>query len=185
MELASTTLDALPNLAGHWRSTLGTDEVVDTGLDHRERVLDVAALRESGAEESSVESNQDPRAALEEDGRKQEADPEEDLETGDDGHGHVIVLLDEAANSVRQGVGREGRLRARGCGRGKNLGRNDRGDHVGASVGRDVENRVDGVGEHGQRILGHEEPNEGHGCRATLAMCSHQRSLSVPKRLRT
>jgi hypothetical protein len=182
VELTSTTLDTVPDLSCGRRSALGTDEVIDTGLEHGERVLDVAALRESGAQECSVDGNQDPRAALEENSREQQADPKEDLEAGHDRHGHVVVLLNEGANSVRKRVSTVRRLRVRRAGGGDDLGGDDGGDQVGASVGRDVEDRVDAVGQQSERVLGHEEPDQSHDC---FCLVSDIRHASAPGRLHT
>ena len=117
------------------------------------------ALGETGAEESGVEDNQDPRPALEEDGRQENAHPEGDFEGRHNRHGHVVVGLNELADSVGNGVA--GRLGAgRSTSRGLD-GLNGR-DDVLAEVGRDVENRVDSVREHGEGVLGAEQPDQGH-----------------------
>lgn len=178
VELPSTALDTVPDLSCGRRSTLGTDEVIDTGLEHGEGVLNVAALRKSGAQEGGVDGNQDPRPALEQDSREQQADPKKDLEAGHDRHGHVIVLLNEGANSVRKRVSTVLRLRVRRARGGDDLGRDDGGDQVGAGVGRNVEDRVDAVGQHSERILGHEEPDQSHDCfLVSLAIVLTQRLL--------
>lgn len=91
VELPGTALDALPDLARSRGRALGSDEVIDAGLDLAERVLDVAALREARTQEGGVDGQQDPRPALEQDGGEQQTDPEEDLEAGDDRHGCIVV----------------------------------------------------------------------------------------------
>ncbi len=95
MELSRGRLDGLPYLTGPGRGALGTDKVVEAGLELGERVLDVAALSIAGAEESGVDSEQDPRAALEENGPQNKANPQQNLEPRNDRHGAVIVLLNE------------------------------------------------------------------------------------------
>ena len=166
MELPRAVLDSVPNLAGRRRSALGTNQVVDTGLELGERVLHVAALGEAGTQENGVGSQQDPRAALEENGAEQEADPEKDLETGDNGHGGIIVLLDKVADRVRERVLGVLHLGAgRGTGRRRELlRRHDRRDQVCAGVGSDVKHGVDAVGEHREGVLRHHEPHNRHHC---------------------
>lgn len=164
VELAGASLDGLPSLAGGRGSALVADSGVDTGLKKSERVLDVGALGEASTEESGVDGNQDPGAALEGDGREQEANPEKNLERGHNRHGGIVVLLDESANLVGDRVVRVLGLAARGStssGR-DGLRRSDGGDHVGARVSCDVEDRVDGVREHGQGVLGGQKPHQGH-----------------------
>ena len=131
----------------------------------------MSALREAGTQEDRVDANQDPGPALEESGSEQQTNPEHDLEAGNDSHGGVVVLLDEEANLVSQGavnLGLRGGARRgarRGAGSGTvsgSLGRRDGGDHIGAGVSSDVEDRVHRVRQEGEGILRHEEPDEGH-----------------------
>ncbi len=164
MELPRAALDAVPNLASHGRGALGADQVVDAGLELGERALHVAALGKARAQEGGVDGDQDPRAALEENGGQQEADPEEDLEARDHRHGRIVVLLDERANGIRGRVLGVHRL---GSGRGPSgginlLGRDDSRNQGRADICGDVEDRVNAVGEEGQHVLGHEEPDQGH-----------------------
>lgn len=120
----------------------------------------MGALTETGAQEGAVNGQQDPAPTLEEDGRQEEAGPQRNLEARDDGHRRVIVLLDEIADGVGERVRVVLRLATR---RGGALGGRDDGrDDSGASVGREVEDRVDAVGEHGDRVLGREKPDQGH-----------------------
>lgn len=114
MELSGAALDTIPDLSRDRGCTLSANKVVDAGFDLGERVLDVAALSETCTEESSIDCNQEPRPTLEQDGRDQKADPEEDLEAGHDRHGHVVVGLDKATNSVGEWVLGVGRLRVGG-----------------------------------------------------------------------
>lgn len=165
MELLSATLDGVPDLASRRRGALSTDEGVNSGVELREGALDVGALREASSEEGSVESEKDPRSTLEHDGGEEDADPEEDLEGGDDRHGRIIVLLHESTNLIGKRAGRLGPGRGTGNGLGRSLGSSENGDQVGAGVGRDVEDGVDGVGEKSERVLRGEKPHEGHDCR--------------------
>ena len=48
----------------------------------------------------------------------------------------------------------------RGGRRGNLLGREDGWDQIGTRVGGDVEHRVDSIGQHGERVLGHEQPDQ-------------------------
>lgn len=163
MELLSTALDAVPDLPGNGGSALGADEGVDAGAELGEGVLHVGALGEAGAQEGSVEGDEDPRAALEQNGGEQQADPEEQLEARHDGHGRIIVLLDEDANLVGEGVSRLGLGRGALDGR-RGLGGHEGRNDIGARVGGDVEDGVDAVGEQGEGELGREEPDEGEDC---------------------
>lgn len=162
MELPGTTLDAIPNLPGCRRRSLSTQLAIDPSLKCRERVLDMGALAESGAEEDGVEGKQDPAAALEKDGGTEEAGPQSDLKAGDNRHRHVVVFLDEGADGVGNPVVLGLGLGA--IGGGDLGGRDDGGDDGGAGVGREVEDGVDGVGEQGQEVRGREEPDKGHDC---------------------
>lgn len=161
VELPDTALDLLPNLARSRRGPLRTHKPVDLVLEVVERVLDVRALREARAEEGGVDRDEDPGAALEEDGGEGDAEPEEDLERGDDGHGVVVVGADEDADLVGDGVRLRLSVRRGGGGRGL-----DGGNEVGARVGQGVEDGVDAVGEEGERVLRAQEPDDGQawGC---------------------
>lgn len=121
----------------------------------------MGALTETGAEEGGVNGKQDPAPTLEKDGREEETDPEGNFETGDNGHGGVIVLLDKGADGIGERMRGVGGLYTVGAWGGlgsRGDGRNDRR----AGVGREVEDGVDEVREHGDRVLGGEEPDKGH-----------------------
>ena len=164
MELPGAALDSVPDLASNRGSALGADKVINAGLELTERVLDMGALSETSPEEGGVECDQDPRAALEDDGAAEQANPQEDLQPRHDRHGRIIVLLDEGTNRLGERVLSILRLGAgRGSGRRVDLLGRDKGwDYVCARVGRDVENRVDAIWQHRKRVLGHEEPDDGH-----------------------
>lgn len=165
VELPGPDLDAIVDLADSGRGTLSTHQVVTPRLQQRKRVLDVAALGETSPEEGRVDGEQDPRAALEDDGAQEDADPEEDFEAGDNRHGSIVVLLDKSSDRVRHGVLRvHGLAGGRGATRGGfNLGWGNNGrNHIGSRVCRDVEDRVDAIGKHREGILGQDEPNNGH-----------------------
>lgn len=159
-ELASVVLDVVPDAAGGGGSALGTDKRVDASRELAERGLDVAALGVAGADKGRVDGEQDPRAALEQEGGEDDAEPEEDLEARHNRHGRVVVLLDKGANAVSQGAGRLGAGRRAVGGTGRR--RADGGQQVGAGVRGDVEDGVDAVREEGERVLGGKEPDQGH-----------------------
>ena len=100
VEGSRTALDTLPNLLSCRRSRLSTNKGIDSCLQLSELALNEAALGESGAEEGSVDSNQDPGPLLEGNGGEKESPPEEDLENSNEAHGGIIVFLDELANRV-------------------------------------------------------------------------------------
>lgn len=164
MELLSATLDGVPDLTSCRGGALSADKGVHAGVELRERALDVGALGEAGSEEGSVDSEQDPGSSLEDDGGEENADPEEDLEGGDDRHGRIVVLLDESTNLIGERIGSLGSGRGTRNGLGSRLRSSKSGNEVGAGVGRDVEDRVDGVGNQSERVLRREEPDEGHDC---------------------
>lgn len=163
MELSGTTLDAFPDLSSNRGSALSADERVNSGTGLRERVLNVAALSEAGAEERGVQSNQDPRSTLEKDGGEQKTDPEKNLESGYDRHGGVVVLLDKSPNAVGQRAAYRGLAAGRGTSRiGGGLRGREGWDDVGAGIGCDVEDGVDAVGKQSEGVLRREEPDKGH-----------------------
>lgn len=159
VELLDTVLDALPHLAGCRWSTLGTDQRVHPGAQQGERVAEVWALREAGADEDGVQGDQDPRPALEEDGGQQQAEPEEDLESRHYRHARGVVLLAKVANLLSQSA-----FLLRAVGRRRRDGR----DQGIAGVGGDVEDRVDAVGQESQRVLRRDEPDKGKDCSREL-----------------
>lgn len=164
MELLAGLLDSSPDLSRGRGSTLSTNEGVDTGTERAERGLDMSALAVTGTEESSVENNEDPRSALEENSGEENTSPESDLKVRDDSHGSIVVLLDESANLVSKRTlnslaARRSAIRSLR----RRLGRKDNGDEVGAGVGGNVEDRVDRVRDQGEGVLGREKPHKGHG----------------------
>ena len=172
MELPGSLLGRLPSLARSRGSSLGSDQRVDTGAELGERVLDVAALGVASTEEGSVEDNQDPRSALEEDGRQQNAEPEKNLERRNNGHGSIVVLLDESTNLVSKWAVDHGSAAGRrALGLRLSLGRKEGGNQVGAGVGSNVEHRVDRVGKQSEGVLGSKEPHEGHDWEMSASSC--------------
>lgn len=178
MESPGTSLDAIPDLSGGRWSTLGPDEVIDSGLKSSKRALHVGTVVNARPQEGSVDGQQDPAPTLEQDGAKQKATPQGDLKARDNGHGRVVVLLDEAADGVGDGMGVVLGLRAgRGTGRGRGLGgRNDSRDDGGARVGCKVEDGVDAVGQQGNWVLRGQEPHERQDCdgEKKLARCPNK-----------
>lgn len=162
IELANDGLNGIPDLAGLRGSALVSDSRVDASLELGQTVLDVRALAIASTDESSVDDDQDPGAALEEKRGEEDADPQDQLEPADNGHGKVVVLLNESPNPLGDGVGSILRLALRARRGADLLGRADSGDEVGAGVGSDVEDRVDGVRDEGERVLREEEPDQSH-----------------------
>lgn len=99
--LADDALEGSPGVAGGGRGALVGELGVDPGGQRVDGLLDEAALGNTRAEEDGVDGEQDPRALLEEERRAEHAEPETDLEEGNERHGAVIVLLDELANGLR------------------------------------------------------------------------------------
>ncbi len=160
VELARSVLDTVPDLTGRGGSALGTDKRIDVGLQLTKGILHMGALAKAGTHEGGVEREQNPGSALEEDGSQEQTDPQEDLESGHDGHRHIVVGLDKVSNSLGDGVYLLGTRRA-ACR--DWLGRLNGGDQVGTSVGRDVEDRVNSVREQSKGVLGRQKPNQRHG----------------------
>lgn len=165
VELARTTLNALPNLSSRWWDTLTSNKRINTGTEALELSTDKRGLGVTSSQESSVDSEQDPRALSEDDSGQKETAPQENLEDSDEAHGEVVVLLDELADGIGQGGGLVGWLGASwGTGWSVDLGWwSDGWENVLASVGRDVEDGVNAEWEHGEWVLWGEEPDESHG----------------------
>lgn len=141
---------------------MSANKRVDSGLNLFELALDEAGLSVSCTEEGSVNCNQNPRSLAEGNGGEQEAAPKEDFENSDEPHRCVIVFFDELANQIGSGVSLVSWLsawRSRLC---SNLRRLEGWNQVRASVGCDMEDRVNTEWEHCERVLRGEEPNEGH-----------------------
>lgn len=159
-------LDCLPTLSdGRW--DIGVlDLLVDAGSQLGKGTLDELALGESRAQEDCVDAQQDPGAFAERQGGEEQAYPQEDLEQGDQKHGSVIVFLDEATDL--HGKRRLRLLSAgrRGSGPRSLLGWLDGGENVGASVSRNVEDRVDCEWKQCERYLSREQPDQAYDCRA-------------------
>ena len=152
MSLLDNALDGLPAIAHSRVGGLVREACIKTSSAVRDSALDEAALGISCTEEGGVNGNQDPRALLEHDCRQEEAEPQEDLKNGHDGHGLVIVVLDELANCVAQTRG----LWLAICGWA------DCWQEVGTRVGEDVEERVDAEWKDRKWHLAGEEPDECH-----------------------
>lgn len=167
VEGVSASLDGTPDLTSCWRSRLSTDKAVNSGTKLSELTLNEAALCVSCTEEGGVHNNQDPRSLGEDDGGEENTTPEQDLENGNKTHRGIIVLLDELANGISDGIWLEGLLSSwRGAGSWCDcLWRLNGWNEVGSGVGGSVENRVDTEWEHSQRVLRREEPDKCHSCR--------------------
>lgn len=126
----------------------------------------MGAVVNARPQEGCVDDQEDPAPPLEQDGAEQEAAPQSNLQSRDNGHGRVVVLLDEGANGIGDGVGVVLRLRAgRGTSGRRSLGGRDDGrDDGGARVGCKVEDGVDAVGQQGDWVLRGEKPHKRQNC---------------------
>ena len=143
-----------------------TNQAIDSGLQLSELGFYEGALGKSGAEESSVNSDEDPGAFLESDGGEEDTAPEENFEDSNKAHGGIVIFFDEFADSVCESIWLEGLLCVGGSagGGGGWLRGLDGRDQVGASVRCDVEDGVDTKGEHGKGVLRRDEPDKRHSC---------------------
>lgn len=158
--LAHDTLESLPTLAELRGGALVGDRGVSTGSELANSLLHERALGVAGAEEGKVYDQQDPATLGESDSGQHETEQQGDLKGGNDAHAGIVVLLDEAANGLgelgllagRLGVGRAGGTRAGGLALALGLGLEGR-DQVHATIGSDVEDRVDTEGQEGENEL--------------------------------
>lgn len=157
MSLLGNALELVPGLAGSGGSILAVGKAVTASTCLAEHALDKGALGNASAEEDSVDDKEDPGALLEDDGRSKNAEPQGQLKSSDQRHAGIVVLLDEAADSVGKTGG--SRLLSGGGDR----RRLESGKQDAASVGCNVEDAVDSEGEESQGHLAGEEPDKGHG----------------------
>jgi hypothetical protein len=139
-------------------------------------LLDKRALGVASAEESEVDDQQNPATLREGKSRQHQAEQEQDLESGDNTHAGIVVLLDEAANGLSERVLLAGGLGARGARRGRASAalRGLQGrDQVHAGVGRNVEDRVHAEGQEGQNDLARVQPDESHSYRSIALVYIH------------
>lgn len=155
--LLDGALDGGPALTDGRGHILTVGNGISASSELTDSLLDKGALGEASSHEHSVDDEKDPRSLLEEDSRAKKTEPQKDFENGNECHGSVVVVLNEVAN----GVGQCGALLLTG-GRDR-LGLKS-GQEVGASVGGNVEDRVDGKGQDSKRNLSGEEPGKGHCC---------------------
>jgi hypothetical protein len=104
--LLDTALETTPGLSDGRREVLTSGNGVTTSAELVDGRLHKGALVEASSKEDGVDSDQDPRALLEEEGREAQTEPQSDLEDSDKSHGRIVVVLNEVAN----GVGKAGRL---------------------------------------------------------------------------
>lgn len=155
--LLRDALHGLPALTHRRRHVLPLGNGVAPGADLVQHALYERALADTRAQEDSVDDDQDPAAFLESNSRKKQTEPERDLKASDKRHGGIVVVLDEAANSIRE----SGALRLLACGRWwRGL---DGREEDATGVGRYVEDAVDSEGQQGKGDLLGEEPHKGHG----------------------
>lgn len=84
--LADDALEGAPGVAGCGRGALVGELGIDAGGQRVDGLLDEAALCNAGAEEDGVDSEEDPAALLEEKCGAEDAEPEGDLEEGNERH---------------------------------------------------------------------------------------------------
>lgn len=175
--LVQETLDGLPALPDRWGHVLPVGLGVDPSSNLANGSLDEGALGVPGAEKDSVGAEKEPGTLPEEESRAKETEPEDNLENGDESHAAVIVVLDEAANGVGKGAVRLGLAAGGSWGWASRSWRwVEGGKQVGAGVGRDVEDRVDGEWEDGERDLVGDEPDKCHHYRI---LADHSRRLAL------
>ena len=160
--LVQKILHCLPSLSDRRRHVWVLNLLIDSGSQLAKSPLDELALGDSRPEEDGVDTQQDPRPFAECQCGEEEAHPEHDLEQGDQKHRGVVILLYKAANRVSQW-----RLRLRRGGRHRGacwsrFGNLERWDNVGPGVGRDMENRIDGEREKGERDLSRVQPHQAY-----------------------
>ena len=100
--LLDTTLETTPALSDGRRQVLAVGNSVTASAQLVDGGLHEGALVEASSEEDSVDSEQNPRALLEEKTREEQTEPESDLENSDKGHGRIVVVLNEVANGVSE-----------------------------------------------------------------------------------
>lgn len=104
--LLDTALETTPGLSDGRGQVLAGSNGITASAQLVDGRLHEGALVEASSEENGVDSNQDPRALLEEESREAQTEPESNLENSDKSHGRIVVVLNEIAN----GIGKAGRL---------------------------------------------------------------------------
>lgn len=155
--LLDAILETTPALSDGRREVLTVGNSVTASAELVDGRLHKGALVETGSEEDGVDSDQNPRALLEEESREEQTEPESDLEDSNKGHGRIVVVLNEVANGVGE-ARRLGLLASSDSGLGL-----DGGQEVGSGVSCDVEDRIDGEGQNGEGDLARPEPDQSHG----------------------
>lgn len=175
--LAHKSLDSLPSLPNNgWRALI-RHHGISTRSALTDSALHKAALAVPRSEKDGVDGQQDPAALGEGDSGEHDTEPEQDLKTGDESHGSIVVFLDESANVIGERRRFRGWPASRGrASRTRLLGRSDSGDEVGTGVGGDVEDGVDHKGQQSKRHLTRKEPDERHHYRVAIS----RRSSSSP-----
>lgn len=93
--LPDDVLEGSPCLSGGWGSALVSELGIDSSSELGDGSLDEAALCIAGAEEDSVDNEQNPGSSLEEKSGTEDAEPQSDFENGNERHARIVVLLDE------------------------------------------------------------------------------------------
>lgn len=136
-----TTLDLLPNVANSRRDVCVAELSISPGGELGDGVLHEVALGVADTEENSVDDEKNPGTLGKGNSRAKNAEKEYNLKSCNKHHARVIVFLDETTNGVRNSTG----LRV-GTG---SLGLKGR-EEVGACVGSNVEDGIDGKWENGK-----------------------------------
>lgn len=102
--LTHDALEGLPALTDLRGSALVRDRGVGASSQLANSLLDERALGVASTEEGQVDDQQNPATLGEGDSGQDEAEEEQDLESGDNTHAGIVVLLDEAANGLGEGV---------------------------------------------------------------------------------
>jgi len=159
------TLECTPSISDTGWDPLIGKETIEESLHVGNSGSHELGLGVADADENGVDNQENP-AVRENQGSEEDASPESEFEAGDQVHASVIVLLDEAANSLGQWW--LWALAERSVGWDSSSGGGSSWwwwhkswEEVGAEVGEEVESRVDGVWEESVEDGLGEEPDKG------------------------
>ena len=151
--MSPQALDRLPRVPSHRRRTLIRDQRIPSLYHLPYRSLHKTTLTVPTPQENCIHDQQNPASLCENDGRKEDAEPEEDFERGNEHHAGVVVFFHEFADCVGEGGGFVAAASGGGV---------EGWENIGAGVGRNVENGIDHEREKGEGDLAGEEPEERH-----------------------
>ena len=152
-DLSSHSLNRFPRLSRHRGRTLIRDQRIPPLHHLPYRSLHKTALTVPTPQENGIHDQQDPASLCENDGGEEDAEPEEDLKRGNEHHAGVVVFFHESADCLCQGGGF---IAAPGGGGIEGW------ENIGASIGRNMEDRIDHERKEGEGNLAGEEPEERH-----------------------